>query len=431
MRKPPRRSARRALALAALAVALIGLPASAPASDLFPDWTIIDESPFPLFDPPEIVNPVFTRHDVDDEQAVFVADPFLFREAGVWYLFFEVYRPAQYGWGYIGVATSQDAVNWSYAGPAIDDDTNHLSYPHVFKWGEDFYMTPCLYPSPEVRLYRTSPEDFPFEWSPVAAIVTGHEPLADPTVFRHGDLWWMFVANSTSNTCWLYYSDDLEDPDAWIEHHSSPIIRDDRGRARPGGRVVVLGDGRIFRPAQKCWPLYGEELRLFEVTVLNTEFYAEQEVPESPILLPSGIGWNAERMHQCDPWWTGLRWLAAVDGNDGNFWSIGIYLSDQVTAAGETPAAAGTRLWSEPNPFNPRTTLRFELDAAAVLSLDVYDVAGKRVRVLCAGVPYPAGPGRVPWDGRDDGGHALSSGVYLCELKAGETCLESKLLLLR
>jgi hypothetical protein len=69
-----------------------------------------------------------------------------------------------------------------------------------------------------------------------------------------------------------------------------------------------------------------------------------------------------------------------------------------------------------PNPFNPETTIRFELGVpAARVRLAVYDAAGRLVRTLFDGAAG-AGPQSVTWDGRDEMGRRLASGVYYCEL---------------
>jgi len=70
-----------------------------------------------------------------------------------------------------------------------------------------------------------------------------------------------------------------------------------------------------------------------------------------------------------------------------------------------------------PNPFNPSTTISFELPARAEVSLDVYDVRGRRMVNLERG-SYAAGVHRVRWDGRDASGASVSSGVYFYVLRA-------------
>jgi hypothetical protein len=79
-------------------------------------------------------------------------------------------------------------------------------------------------------------------------------------------------------------------------------------------------------------------------------------------------------------------------------------------------ALTGARLYpNQPNPFNPQTTLRFDLPEAGRVRLEVYDVAGRLVRVLVDG-ERAAGSNEVVWDGRDDGGKAVGSGTYLARL---------------
>ena len=83
-----------------------------------------------------------------------------------------------------------------------------------------------------------------------------------------------------------------------------------------------------------------------------------------------------------------------------------------------------------PNPFNPATTIRFALPVADEAVLNVYNVAGQRVATLTEG-HHEAGAYVLRWDGRDDAGRALASGVYLYRLVAGERTESRKLLLLR
>ncbi|MHB8079386.1 MAG: FlgD immunoglobulin-like domain containing protein [Candidatus Krumholzibacteriia bacterium] len=73
---------------------------------------------------------------------------------------------------------------------------------------------------------------------------------------------------------------------------------------------------------------------------------------------------------------------------------------------------------ASPNPFNPGTTIRFNLPMAGQARLAVYDVAGRLVRVLVDG-ELPAGGHETAWDGRDSAGRALASGSYLARLEAG------------
>jgi hypothetical protein len=105
--------------------------------------------------------------------------------------------------------------------------------------------------------------------------------------------------------------------------------------------------------------------------------------------------------------------------------------SSDLTAAGEAPAAPSAGpLTAHPNPFNPRTEVCFELGAAAVVAVDVFDVEGRWVARLAEGV-RPAGEVRAVWDGRDAAGRPAASGVYYVRAKTGGTARTVKTVLLR
>jgi len=72
-----------------------------------------------------------------------------------------------------------------------------------------------------------------------------------------------------------------------------------------------------------------------------------------------------------------------------------------------------------PNPFNPKTTLRFELAADSPVFLEVLSPGGRVLRHLVEGERYGAGEHEIVFDGRDDAGRAMASGVYLTRLGLG------------
>ncbi len=81
-------------------------------------------------------------------------------------------------------------------------------------------------------------------------------------------------------------------------------------------------------------------------------------------------------------------------------------------------APAGFRLvGNHPNPFAGATTVSYELPRAGTVELVVYDVLGRRVRVLVSGERV-AGPHEAVWDGRDDAGRPAAAGLYLYRLRA-------------
>ncbi len=99
-----------------------------------------------------------------------------------------------------------------------------------------------------------------------------------------------------------------------------------------------------------------------------------------------------------------------------------------VAGGGETVQAL--RLTCSPNPFNPRTTVRYFVENASEVDLAVYDVAGRRVVTLGAG-PRAAGEHEASWDGRTSDGRAAATGVYFVRLEAAGTTRTEKAVLLK
>ncbi|MBI2503069.1 MAG: T9SS type A sorting domain-containing protein [Candidatus Latescibacteria bacterium] len=83
-----------------------------------------------------------------------------------------------------------------------------------------------------------------------------------------------------------------------------------------------------------------------------------------------------------------------------------------------------------PNPFNSSSVIRFSLPASGEVELAVFDLAGQKVAVLAGGM-REAGAYTVRWDGRDEQGHELASGVYLYRLQSGAQVETRKLVLAR
>jgi len=83
-----------------------------------------------------------------------------------------------------------------------------------------------------------------------------------------------------------------------------------------------------------------------------------------------------------------------------------------------------------PNPFNPETVIRFTLARAGVVAVDVYNIKGQRVRSLAGGV-YEAGVHSVVWNGCDDVGRSVGSGVYFYRMVAGEYRAVRKMVMIK
>ncbi len=85
---------------------------------------------------------------------------------------------------------------------------------------------------------------------------------------------------------------------------------------------------------------------------------------------------------------------------------------------------------NQPNPFNPDTQIAFELPQTGLAELRIFAVNGRLVRTLLD-EPRGAGPHSVHWDGRDDAGQPVASGVYFYTLGALGVDESRKMILLR
>jgi hypothetical protein len=87
-------------------------------------------------------------------------------------------------------------------------------------------------------------------------------------------------------------------------------------------------------------------------------------------------------------------------------------------------------LQNYPNPFNPETTIKYNLAEGAGVQLRIYNIVGQVVRTLVS-EQQSAGRYQVRWDGTDDRGSAVSSGIYFYQVSAGSFSDVKRLMLLK
>ena len=96
----------------------------------------------------------------------------------------------------------------------------------------------------------------------------------------------------------------------------------------------------------------------------------------------------------------------------------------------ETKPEALPLIRTYPNPFNPTTTIEFDLPHTGITTLTIYNIAGQKVRELLSGYKS-TGMHRIAWDGTDESGNAASAGVYIVQLTAGDATATGKMVLVR
>ena len=272
-------------------------------------WSIgiyTGSSPFELSAPANVSNPVLAADDVTDVDAALLAHPFIIKTGSVYYMFFTV-KDKLKKHGSVGLAESSNGMDWEYRQIVIDEPYD-LSYPFIFKWQNEYYMTPEAHTETSVRLYRAS--DFPVKWTYEKDLVSG-DHFISTSIVSYKEMWWMFVGRLGNETLRLFYASDLTG--RWTEHPRSPVIEKDLNTARPGGRPIVI-DGTLYRMGQDCYPTYGNQVRAFEITDISTTTYKEEMI-EVPIIKATSAGWNADAAHHVDLHQIRKNlWIATVDG---------------------------------------------------------------------------------------------------------------------
>ena len=164
---------------------------------------------------------------------------------------------------------------------------------------------------------------------------------------------------------------------------------------------------------------------------------------------PQGMPLGDAPERLCDAWLEQENVRAAVIGNsamvawtdgragilDGEYFVSAIYatridaspigISDPVLPVPPTAILAQ----NYPNPFNPETNIAFQLPRSGATSLNVYNMKGQLVRKLYANQPLAAGKHTVRWDGCDEQGRGVSSGIYLYRLTFADQAVTRKMLM--
>jgi hypothetical protein len=112
----------------------------------------------------------------------------------------------------------------------------------------------------------------------------------------------------------------------------------------------------------------------------------------------------------------------------GGFWN-----GATLAPVGVPGPPAGPRVFAlrpaRPNPIGDQATIEFDLPGPCFTRLEIYDLAGQRVRTLVEASLSP-GPQLVVWDGRDAAGARVASGIYFAHLAAGKFHASSRIVVL-
>jgi len=188
----------------------------------------------------------------------FIADPFLIKQDGKYYLFVEA---AVKNFGRIDVFSSNNVKDWHYEGIAIQE-TTHMSYPQVFKYNDSMFMIPETKEGGRVSLYEAV--DFPMKWKRRRDLLS--YGLLDTTILFHEDKTYLFgVTGQYELRC--YYTNDILNEE-FKEHPLSPLGIGEK--MRPAGTPFVK-DSNIVIPVQTRKKGYGYSVYSLIVSELTPD----------------------------------------------------------------------------------------------------------------------------------------------------------------
>ena len=141
--------------------------------------------------------------------------------------------------------------------------------------------------------------------------------------------------------------------------------------------------------------------------------------------------------HYATPGIVQLRFIAADTGSGSlvealvdDFLLMGTFDLTGLEDDGMSVAFVTDLKQNSPNPFNPKTQISFSLQQAGHASLKVYDASGRMVKNLADGI-MDAGEQTITWNGMDEGGNRVASGVYFYRLVSGEQVISKRMVLLK
>jgi hypothetical protein len=170
-------------------------------------------------------------------------------------------------------------------------------------------------------------------------------------------------------------------------------------------------------------------LERFKVGVSSTTNPANFTIISGPTYVQAPEEWTeyTYQISQPGPLYIGINCVS----NDAFFLCI-----DDVTVTGgdindpEVPVVATALHNNYPNPFNPETTISYSVKETGPVTIDVYNVKGQLVKSLVKGIQEP-GNHTIVWNGTDNNGRSVSSGVYYYKMNAGKYSSTKKMIMMK
>ena len=206
----------------------------------------------------------------------FLADPFVIEHLSENFIFVEdlFYKDNK---GRISVIRV-NRENYDFLGVVLEEDF-HLSFPFVFKDGEDIYMIPESSENFDIRLYKCI--DFPFKWKLEKQLMTAVD-AADTMLIKNNNRWFMLTnicgagIGDHQSELHIFYADDFKE-NKWMPIESGNPVIFDPLQGRNGG--LFKHNGILYRVNQiHGQDHFGKNFGINEVVTISKEKYEEKRV---------------------------------------------------------------------------------------------------------------------------------------------------------
>ena len=215
-------------------------------------------------------------NEIQNPKGRFLADPFIIEHCNETFIFVEDFFFEDQKGRISAVKLTEE--NYDFLDIVLEEDF-HLSFPFVFKEGDDIYMIPESSANLDIRLYKSV--NFPFEWEFQHKLMNDVD-AADTMVFKVDGTWFMLTnicsarIQDHQSELHIFYSKDLQSEN-WIEIKSGNPVSFDPLRGRNGG--FFEHNEKLYRVNQAHGHAhYGQGFRLNEIVKISSEEYIEKEV---------------------------------------------------------------------------------------------------------------------------------------------------------
>jgi hypothetical protein len=301
-------------------------------------------------------------------------------------------------------------VQWTVNGVAICDDGGEQFLPQITTDGfggaviawQDYRLAGTR---PDIFARRVNGAGLTYWAAGGVAITTAPDNQTGPVL----------VPDGTGGASLAWFDKRNDSGDIFAQHVGSNGVLGDQVSVAITGFVAKPVDGGV----ELAWDMVADE------AVEGYRIYRKSAGDKFAVAVNSGLIEATERQ---------FLDRSAIGGND--YWyTLVVVLPDgteyrSLSVPVTSPVAELTLGQNVPNPFNPWTRISFALPHSGGAKLAIYDTRGRLVRVLADG-PQPEGRREFHWDGRDERGNSVSSGVYFCRLDFGKTTLSRKMVLIR